>query len=538
MMSVPLRVLLPIVASGALVFLQPPELLVVNGRIFTGVASQPWAEAMLSRGERIVAIGSTAAVRAAAGSGARIVDAAGRLVVPGLIDAHAHPTAAPPHTAIDGPPAMQEDPTLDVMLGRIAQTMASRPGDGWITGIIGGRAIADPRATRATLDPVTGARPLLLRTWHGHGLVMNSAAMRALGIGETDPDPPGGWYGRVAGGRTLSGLAHEYADYRARLRFAMLADRATQLRAYQAHAAEAASFGITSLHAMMTGYPAADAAALMREAALPVRTQVIDFPFVAMSEWQRRSRPEPSGLVSEAGTKWIVDGTPIERLMFLRESYRDAPGSRGRLNFSEEELRGFLVKALAAGEQPMFHAVGDAALDLVLRSLASTGGERWRRLRPRIEHGDLLEPGHFAEAKRLGVVLVQNPSHLMLGPLMRARLGARVQRAAMLKTTIAAGVPVAFGSDGPLNPFLNIMFSAINEVNPSEALTVEQALAAYTHGSAFAGRQEDVKGTLASGRLADFAILSQDIFRTALADLPKTSSVLTVVGGRIVHERR
>ena len=107
----------------------------------------------------------------------------------------------------------------------------------------------------------------------------------------------------------------------------------------------------------------------------------------------------------------------------------------------------------------------------------------------------------------------------------------------MLKSTITAGVPVALGSDGPMHPFLNLMFASINAVNPKEAMTREQALVAYTHGAAFAEFQEKEKGTLAVGMLADLAMLSQDIFTVPAEALPATTSVLTIVGGRVVYER-
>ena len=110
----------------------------------------------------------------------------------------------------------------------------------------------------------------------------------------------------------------------------------------------------------------------------------------------------------------------------------------------------------------MFHAVGDAAIDAVLDALEATGGERWRPLRPRIEHGDMLEPAQFDRAKRLGIVVVQNPSHFMLPDVMKVRLGARVSRITMMKSLIAAGIPVALGSDGPPNPYLNMMFAITN----------------------------------------------------------------------------
>jgi predicted amidohydrolase YtcJ len=225
-----------------------------------------------------------------------------------------------------------------------------------------------------------------------------------------------------------------------------------------------------------------------------------------------------------SGVKFIADGTPVERLMFMRAPYTDAPKTRGRLNFAEPGLLPAVL--VSARVQPMFHATGDAAIDAVLRAAAAGGtDEAIASLRPRLEHADMFEPGHFALAKKLGVIVVQNPSHFMIPDVMRARLGDRIKRTTIVKSIIAAGIPFALGSDGPLNPFQNIMFAVMNPTNPAEALTVEQAVAAYTHGAAYAEMTERQKGTLSPGMLADLAMLSQDIFEIPPAELPKTTSV-------------
>jgi predicted amidohydrolase YtcJ len=517
---------------------QTADLVVFNARIFTGVPGRPWAEALSIRGDRVALVGSNAEVGKEAGFTTRMVDAAGRLVIPGINDAHAHPTALPAHTRVEGPPAVAEDPTLDTVIARLKSAVARAPAGGWVLGEIGGNVLQDPKATRAALDPISGDHPILLGSWHGHGTLLNTEAMRRLKVREREPDPPGGFYGRMRDGETVTGLAHEYADYIVRLRLAMLADRTEQVREYQRYAVEAAGYGITSNQAMMTGYPAEQAIPLMIEANLPIRMRIIDFPMTAMSAWRQPLPHRSTGLVTVSGTKWILDGTPIERLMFIRQPFDDAPSSRGRLNFPDADLRAFLARALGAREQPMFHAVGDAAIDTLLAALEATGGERWTPLRPRIEHGDMFEPAHADRAKRMGVIVVQNPSHFMLGSVMRARVGARTARMAAVKSIVASSVPLAIGSDGPMNPFLNLMFATINETNPQEALTLEQALSAYTRGSAHAEMLEAQKGTLAPGMLADLAMLSQDIFKVPPPDLPKTTSVLTIVGGRIVHESK
>jgi predicted amidohydrolase YtcJ len=518
----------------------PADLAIVNARVYTGDRARPWAEAVSIRNNRIQAVGTTAEIKAA--GAARTIDAGGKLLVPGFNDAHAHPGAMPDATRLEGPPAIEHDPTLDEVIARIKAAAVKAPAGGWIVGEIGAVVLDDPRATRATLDPLTADRPLMLYAWTGHGAIVNTAALRALKVSETEPDPPGGLFGRAADGRTLTGLAHEYATYMLAQRLAMIPDRAAQVKAFQKFAAEAASFGITTVQAMMTGYPAAEAVPWIETAGLPVRIRVIDFPLTAMKDWRTpvsgRARPK-SPLVTVSGTKWIVDGTPIERLALLRAPYTDAPKVSGRANVSDGDLREFLRRAFDAKEQPLVHVVGDGAIAMALDAIQDTGGPRWLTIRPRLEHADMLHAADFARAARMGVTIVQNPSHFMLAPLLQARLGAdRVARMDVVKAAIAAGVPFAIGSDGPLNPFLNIMFATINPANPSQALTVEQAVVAYTRGSAFAEHAEREKGTIAPGMLADVALLSQDIFKVPPPELPRTTSVLTVVNGRIVHEVR
>jgi predicted amidohydrolase YtcJ/endonuclease/exonuclease/phosphatase family metal-dependent hydrolase len=524
------------VALGVVQSAPQADLAIVNARVFTGDAARPWAEAISIRTNRIEAVGTTAAIKAA--GAARVIDGGGRLLIPGLNDAHAHPGAMPDVTRLEGPPAIEREPALDEVLARIRKAVETSPPGKWIVGEIGAAVLDDPRATRATLDPLTPDHPLVLRSWTGHGAIHNTAALRALGVSASEPDPPGGWFGRADG--KLTGLAHEYAVYLLSQRLTMLPDRPAQVKAMQAFAAEAASYGITSVQAMMTAFPAAEAAPWIGSAGLPVRMRLIDFPLTSIKEWR-----EPAGLgvksgsplVTVSGTKWILDGTPVERLALLRAPYTDAPKVTGRANLTGVELREFLRRAYDAKEQPLIHAVGDAAVALVLDSLQDTGAVRWLTRRPRLEHGDMLPPAEFARAARMGVTLVQNPSHFMAAPILQQRWGAeRVARSEAVKGAIEAGVPFAIGSDGPLNPFLNIMFAVMNPANPGHALTVEQALTAYTRGSAFAEFAERQKGTIAPGMLADVALLSQDIFKVPVPDLPRTTSILTIVNGRIVHE--
>jgi predicted amidohydrolase YtcJ len=259
-------------------------------------------------------------------------------------------------------------------------------------------------------------------------------------------------------------------------------------------------------------------------------------------EWDAAPlHPAPNVVVS--GKKWITDGTPLERLAVMRAPYADSPGCHGRLNYPPDTLRAILAEALAAhgptpaDQQLMLHAVGDSTIRLLLGTMQQLAPDSvWRARRVRIEHGDWLSGDLIPVAKRLGIVVVQNPTHFALGPVVPARFGSAVAGFQTVRDLVEAGVPLAIGSDGPRNPFLNIMLATINPTHPEQALTREQAVTAYTRGSAYAEFAEREKGTLAPGMLADLAVLSQDIFTIAPDTIPATHSILTLLGGRPVHD--
>jgi len=517
-----------------------PSLLIFNARIFTGVPAAPWAEAVSIVGDRIGAVGATRDVRGLAAPGTRLIDAAGRLVIPGINDAHVHLGARPQGARLEGPPAFEQDPSLDEVLKRLSAAVGKTAKGSWIFGEIGGRVLDDPNATRFTLDAIAPEHLVVMTSWTGHGSLFNTAALRRLKVKDDEPDPPGGFFVRVAGQKTITGLAHEYADAIVRQRISMIPDEQAQIAALRDFGQRAASLGITSVQWMLTSSTVSDAARRAGAAGAPLRIRLIEFPMTGMPAWRQPAARTVNGApgVTVSGTKWILDGTPVERLMFLREPYSYRQDMLGQLNFPADQVVDYLRHALAAGEQPMFHAVGDAAIDTVLNSLEGTGAEKWKRLRPRLEHGDMVEPSHFDRARRFGAIVVQNPSHFMLAAPMNARLGERARRVMMMKSMMAASVPVALGSDGPLNPYLNLMFATINANNPSEAMTREQAIAAYTLGSARAEFAEGQKGTVAPGLLADLTMLSQDIFTVPTDALPATTSVLTLVGGKVVFEKK
>jgi predicted amidohydrolase YtcJ len=285
-------------------------------------------------------------------------------------------------------------------------------------------------------------------------------------------------------------------------------------------------------------------------ARLPIRVRVIVMPATdsagrLTSEWRRavqaftEHKHAGGTSVTVSGVKWILDGTGIERLSLLRAPFADRARWNGQLNFPIDTLRTMLSEAVAQKSQPVLHVIGDSAIALTLATMESVAPEStWRQLRPRFEHAEWLTPDLGARARRLGVIVVENPTHFTDGPeRMRARFGdARSRDYQPFASLATDGIPLAIGSDGPLNPFLNLQFAVTHPDNPREALTREQAVVAYTRGSAYAEHAERDKGTLAPGFLADLAILSQDIFTVPDDRLPETVSLMTMVGGRITYD--
>lgn len=516
-----------------------PDLVLYNGKIFTSDAARPNAEAIAISGELILAVGSDADVKKLANAKTRLIDLQGSVVIPGINDAHFHFMPHPKGVNLE---FKSMEPTWNEAVEAIQNATKTTHKDEWIFVTVGGDAIADTLANRVSLDRSAPDNPVVIDTYYGHGQILNSKAMSVLKIAETESDPIGGYFERDPHTKKLNGRLWEYAQWRQDRKLSDLVSDQLAIEYLRKMAAEAAGYGITSMQIMST-MRNERFVRLLEKADLPIRVRAMPYSLTTpagrdLSEIRAlQKRKAPNSKVTASGIKWILDGTPFERGAALRTPYNDRPDLSGKLEFPENEIPKMVKESLSFDQQLLVHCAGDKPIEVIFNAMENSKQTNWAGKRLRIEHGDGLTTDLFARAKKLGVIVVQNPTHFSLVDLIYARYSPQTSFFS-LRSILEAGLPLALGSDGPMNPYLNIMLASINPARPSEAITREQAVRLYTVGSAFAEFTETNKGSLTKGKLADLTVLSQNIFTASVQELPNTQSILTVLGGKIVFDAK
>ncbi len=502
-----------------------PDLVLTSGKVFTADSAHPWAEAIAIRRDRIIAVGTNAEIRRLAGKKTSEIALGGRVVIPGINDAHDHLGDVLVGVEVQTSAAPTPDPTTAQVLDSVRAVAARTPTGTWIRVTIGPHVLADTSARRAALDRAAGSHPMLLWTWWGHGAVLNTPGLRALGIADTAVDPLGGWYERDATGHLTGGM-YEYAEWGALRRLYSMGSQPALVASLRAYADSAIRMGVTTVQDMAGNVDPAHTVRAFRDADLPIRVRLIRWSIPNAvgrneTEWDTVvARVAPRVVVS--GRKWVLDATPIEQNALMRKPYRGRPGWYGRLDFPPDTVRAMLSEALNAGApQLCLHIVGDSTAALVLNMMEDMAPDSvWRTRRVRFEHGNGITGQQIIRARRLGIVIAQ--------PRLET---------APLRSWLEAGLHVAYGSDMLRNPFYHMMLAVTRPAAPGQAISREAAVTMLTLGPAYAEFDENEKGTLAPGMLADIAVLSQDVFTVQPTALPATTSVLTIVGGRVVHDQ-
>jgi predicted amidohydrolase YtcJ len=518
-----------------------PDTVLLNGKIFTGVASRPYVQAVAILGERIVATGDTKTIQAMAGPKTNAIDLHGGTAIPGINDAHHHFQLGPPEVDVD---LHAMNPTWAQVKDGIVAAIAKNPPNSLISVTIGFQVFGDPSVDRDALDQIAPHNPVSLGTFTGHGMILNSAALRFYDISENQRDPLGGHFERDAKGR-LTGTLREYAILNIERAAADRVPDSAAIAQLRQQLDDEAKYGVTSIQELSVSMAPSRAVSLLETVPTQIRVRVVRMPgttAAARDIDEGKGVPaHPANLITVSGSKWLADGVGVEGTFTPRGEWKlpakppfDSLVTNLPLEFPEREYRAMLQESIKNNDQLLLHVSGNRSVETILDAIDASGGKSvWSGRRLRFEHGDGIYPDQFARIQQDGIVVVQNPIHF--APIVPPGVVA-FEKAQPLKSLLAAGIPLALGSDAPPNPYLDIMFATNPGNRPSEGITREQAVTAYTLTSAYAEFQEKEKGTIEPGKLADIAVLSQDIFTVPTPELPKTVSVLTMVGGKVVYK--
>jgi hypothetical protein len=549
------------------------DLIVAHARVWTGNPDQPLAESVAILGDRIVAVGSDRDVdrwrgrRGGAGAASegrafggttRVIDAEGRLVVPGFNDAHVH--------FVSGGVSLENIKLKDAhsaeeFVQRIVDYAKTLPPGAWVEGgdwdehqwnppTMPDAALLDAALTKAG----QADRAVWVARYDGHMALANGVAMRLAGLTARTPDIAGGEIVRDARGNPnglLKDAAMEYVD-----KVVPPMTRERRLRAITVALEHAASVGVTSVQDMN---PDPEEMAIYSELAEKGALTTRIYAAPRLARWKEFAG---AGVRRSFGSPWYrigalkgyADGSLGARTAYFFEPFADAP-TRGLLSDEMhpiEAMRDRMMGADAAGLQLCIHAIGDEGISTILDlfdDVARAHGPADRRWR--IEHAQHMAAKDFDRFAALGVVASMQPYHAIdEASWAEGRIGPdRIKRTYAFRTFLDHGVHLAFGTDwdvAPLNPMLGL-YAAVTRAGldgktpggwvPEQKITVPEAVTAYTRGSAYAEFQDDVKGTLAPGMLADLVILSDDIFRIPPEKIRDVKVVTTIAGGRVVWPR-
>jgi predicted amidohydrolase YtcJ len=528
---------------------EPVTLAVVNARVWTGDSARPWAEAFAVRGEQIATVGSSAAVRKVAGT-ARVIDAAGRMVVPGFIDSHVH--------FIDGgfglsSVQLRDAKTPAEFIARIKAFAATVPPGAWITGGNWDHEQWSGELPRHDwIDSVTPNNPVWINRLDGHMSLANAAALRAAGVTRASREVAGGTIVRDARGEPTGVLKDNATD----LVNAVMPNPPAELedRALDTAMAYVAAQGVTSVVHMGTWRDLA----IFERAHKAGRLKTRIYAAVPLATWEQlrdtvAARGRGDAWLRIGALKGFVDGSLGSHTAAMLQPFTDAPSDTGLFVNTHEHLYEWTSGADKAGLHVIVHAIGDRAirdqLDIFER-VEKENGPRDRRFR--IEHAQHIAPPDIPRFAKLGVIASMQPYHA----IDDGRWAEKVIGPERSKTTYAfrslrdAGATLAFGSDwfvAPPTP-LEGLYAAVTRRTlddrnptgwiPEQKISLEDALRAYTRGAAYATFTEKEKGVIAPGTLADFAIIDRDLTKVAPEAIRDAHIALTAVGGRVVYERK
>ncbi len=546
------------------------DLILLDGAIWTGdgrkggVSGQGEtraAQAVAIAGGRFIAVGTNQEAMALKGKNTKVIRLAGRRVVPGFIDSHVHFIGGGFQLlSLDLKNVKSEDEVVR-LIGEKAKTL---PPGRWLRGGNWDEEAWPSRRlpTRAQIDGVTPNTPVYLRRYDGHAALANSLALKLAGVTRETPEPSAGVIVRdLATGEPTGVLKDAAMGLVARV--IPRPSGAETEEALRAALREAARVGVTSVHNITLDEQTPSGSfwsevELYRRAEREGWLTVRQYLLIPIAHVENLAAAEKS---ARAETEWLrlravkgfSDGSLGSATAWMFDPFDDMPDNRGlpmALMDPPSRMEGLVRAAQKAGIHPCIHAIGDRAVSEMLDLFERTGGEGAPAARYRIEHAQHMRPEDFTRFAKLGVIASMQPYHAIDdGRWAEKKIGPKRARWSYAwRSMLDAGAQLAFGSDwpvAPLSPMLGIYAAATRATLdgkhpegwiPEERLTVEESLHAYTAGGAFAAFEENEKGAIAPGKLADLVVLSEDILAVPPQRIEKIKVKMTIAGGRIAYE--
>jgi predicted amidohydrolase YtcJ len=542
------------------------DVMLIYARIYTVNAHQPWAEALAIREGKILAVGSDRDIARYRGPSTKVIDAKGRLVLPGFTDCHVH--------FMDGSFSMQqvnvEDAkTVAEIQERIKSYAAAHPNDPWVLGRGWSYPVFAPSGLpdKKQLDAIVPDRPVYIEGFDGHTWWANSKALEAAHITKDTPNPPGGTIVRdPATGEATGAIKEDAADAIVR-RAIPIPGREAKLQALRAGLKHANELGVTRVQVMggvnVGAGDVADAELLeelRRNNELTVRFYLayrLDPP--EMTARQLEQIEEARGRyhddwIAAGGVKFFLDGVIETHTAAMLAPYSNDPSLSGQLLWDPDKYKAFVAELDRRGIQIFTHAIGDRAIRLALDAYEGAATKNATKdARHRIEHIEDASAADIPRFGRLGVIASMQPLHAYpdddtLKSWLPAVGAERGGRGWAWHSIQAAGGVLAFGSDWPvvtLSPWPGLQNAVTRETTegepkggwiPSERISLADAIKGYTLNAAFAGHREKTEGSIEPGKLADLIVVSQNVFDVDPLKLGKTKVALTMVGGRVVYQ--
>ena len=543
----------------ATVSAQAADMVLRGATIHTGEAARPTAQAVAIRDGKIVYVGTNAGVARFIGGRTDVRDLRGRFVYPGFVDAHAHFTGIGSREQTLN---LEGTNTKDAFLARVeAAVRQAKPGE-WITGRGWIETFWSPPVfpTRADLDRIAPNNPVVLTRADGHASVANGMALRIAGLTGSTAAPSGGAINLDADGQPTGMLIDAAQELMAR--HVPDPSEATLERALELASQREVALGWTQVQdAHGSWEEVARMRRLYADGRIKVRIyKTITGPGRGADSLIRLGpgAPEFGDRFTVRGIKLVMDGALGSRGAALLEPYNDDHTTKGLITTDTVAVKGLLERALRQGIQVETHAIGDRANRIVLDMYGAAfravppAQRKIRNPRWRVEHAQIVEPRDLRRFQTLGLIASMQPSHA-IGDLhfVPSRIGlARTAGAYAWQSMLKMGVPVAGGSDAPVErgePMIEFYAAVARKDmqgrsgpgwHPEEKVTRAQALRMFTWYPAFAAFEEDRRGSIKVGKMADFTILDRDIMKIPVAEILTTRNMMTIINGEVVYQAR